>query len=143
MKNNIGSIRNESGSVVMTALVIIAAIFFLMAFSWAMGWVSVPFQVTSAQNVQDQWKFAYTFDESLQAAARQVCSTESAIKAADNTNEASQRRSQLLAIEQNYARIEGQYNARLRNAFEAKLVRPGDVPAQAPTLDEMRQRVWK
>ena len=110
---------------------------------WALGWMTVPFQVTSPENVQKQWAFAYQYEESLRASASQYCSARSAVESATSDNEKSQRRSQMLAVEQNYARIQAEYDAKLRNAFEAKLVKPSDVPTQAPTLTEMVQRTCK
>lgn len=104
-------------------------------------WLAQPAQILSPENVRAQWAFAYTYEESLAASARQVCIAEAAVKTATTDTEATARRSQLIAIQQNYARIEGEYNAKLRNAFEAKLVRPDDVPAIAPTLTQMRTRV--
>lgn len=108
---------------------------------WVASWGAVPLQVTSAENVQKQWAFAYQYDESLQAAARQVCSTEKAVAESSSDAERTQRRSQALAFEQNYARIEAEFNAKLRNAFEAKYVAPSDVPRRAPTLAEMKAKV--
>jgi hypothetical protein len=107
----------------------------------AARWFAQPAQILSPENVRAQWAFAYTYEESLAASARQVCVAEAAVKAATTDAEGSARRSQLFAIQQNYARIEGEYNAKLRNAFEAKLVRPDDVPTIAPTLAQMRVRV--
>lgn len=109
----------------------------LMAIAWALGWVAVPFRVTSSENVQKQWTFAYQYEEALRASAAQYCSAKKAVESATSDNEKSQRRSQQLAIEQNYARIQAEYDAKLRNAFEAKLVRPADVPARAATLSDM------
>jgi len=108
---------------------------------WVGGWAAVPAQVTSAENVQKQWAFAYQYDESLQAAARQVCSAEKGVAESSSDMERTQRRSQALAYEQNYARIEAEFNAKLRNAFEAKYVAPSDVPKRAPTLTEMKAKV--
>ena len=109
--------------------------------AWLFGWFSVPGEIVSPENVKKQWAFAYQYDESLQAAARQVCLAEKALNAAESDTEKTQRRSQLLAYETNYTRIEAEYNAKLRNAFEAGLVAPPDVPKRAQTLDDMKSRV--
>ncbi len=108
-----------------------------------MGWVSLPFEKVSPENVQKQWAFTYQYDESLQAAARQVCSAKRSVLAAVSDEEKTARRSQELAYEQNYSRIESEYNQKLRNAFEAKYVRPSDVPARAESLDDMVSRVCR
>lgn len=108
---------------------------------WAMDWFSTPGQVFSAANVREQWAFAYRYDSSLDAAARQVCSAERAHAEATNDAERIQRRSQLAAFEQNYYRIQAEYDGRLRNAFEARLVKPSDVPDRAPELVATKRRV--
>lgn len=110
---------------------------------WILGWVAVPFQVTSPENVRKQWTFAYQYEESLKASAAQYCSARSAVETATGESEKVQRRSQMLAIEQNYARIQAEYDARLRNAFEAHLVKPSDVPLRAPALIEMTEQICK
>ena len=135
---------------------------------WVLGWLMVPGQVTSADNVQQQWAFAYQYDESLKAIATQVCTADKAVdtamsdeekaisraeskegtlkerdvRAAESMrDEVTQRRSQEMAYEQNYARVAAEYNTKLRNAFEAKHVAPNDVPRIAPTLLEMKRQV--
>lgn len=124
---------------VLGIICVVGAIGFVL--NWAAGWAAVPAQVASAENVQKQWAFAYQYDESLQAAARQVCSAEKGVAESSSDAERTQRRSQALAYEQNYARIEAEFNAKLRNAFEAKYVAPSDVPKRAPTLVEMKAKV--
>lgn len=135
--------ENEEPRWGMISLVIIVIIFFGGWISWAAGWLDAPRKITSVENVEKQWAFAYQFDESLQATARQVCTAEKAIEQATSENTKTQRQTQAIAIEQNYARIEAQYNAKLRNAFEAKWVKPSDVPQTAPTLEEMKAKVCK
>jgi hypothetical protein len=51
-------------------------------------------------------------------------------------DERTQRVTQEIAQEQNFARIAANYNAAMRNAFAAKYVRPSDLPAEAPPLSE-------
>ena len=104
--------------------------------NWGLKWLFVPAQIVSVENVREQWRFAYQYDESLKAIAQQICSTSKAVTEAESSEEKSQRRSQLIATEQNYARVEAEYNAKLRNAFEAKWVKPADVPNKAPTMKE-------
>lgn len=117
------------GITIGTVLLIVLAIF-----SWTFGWFTLPLEVTSKQNVKKQWSFVYQYDEGLKAAARKVCSAQKVLNESETTNERQQRRSHLLALEQNYARIQAEYNAKLRNAFEAKYVAPNDVPKTAPEL---------
>lgn len=120
---------------------IFLAIIAAMAISWSLGWIAVPASIISAQNVREQWRFAYEYDESLQSAARKVCAAEKAVQDSISDEEKIQRRSHALALEQNYARIQAEFNARLRDAFQAKLVAPSDVPQRAPELHMMKNQV--
>lgn len=88
-------------------------------------------------NVSEQWRFAYDYDASLRAIARQVCETEAALSQAQDPNEQTQRRSQVLAYSQNYERVKAEYDAHLRDAFRAGLIRPSNVPTEAPSLGSM------
>ena len=54
---------------------------------WVLGWLMVPGQVTSADNVQQQWAFAYQYDESLKAIATQVCTADKAVDTAMSDEE--------------------------------------------------------
>lgn len=128
------------GRVIGIGIVIVVGVVVLF---WALGWLFAPLDVTSVENVRKQWAFVYQFDESLQATAKQVCSAERAAKETKGDEERIQRQSQALAFEQNYARIEAEYNAKLRDAFQAKYVKPSDVPSKAPTLDEIKPQVCR
>lgn len=124
-------------------LIILAVFICVMLVSVGLGWISMPFQKVSTENVQQQWAFAYQYDESLRAVARQVCSAEKAMNASTTPEEAIQRRSQVMAYEQNYARVQAEYDAKLRNAFEAKYIRPNDVPPRAPDLSVAKLMVCR
>ena len=110
------------------------------------GWLTVDWMFfstskISSSNVSAQWKFAYQYSESLKTIARQACVADQAVSQSEGSEERTQRRSQALAIKQNYARVQAEYDAALKNAFEAKYVRPADVPAEAPSLVQMRMQV--
>jgi hypothetical protein len=122
---------------------IIVAAIALGAVGWVIRWASVPGQIHSPENVRQQWAFAYDYEESLKSTARQVCAAERAVEAAQLPDERAQRRTQVTAQEQNYFRIQAQYDARLRDAFRAKQVAPSDVSRRAPELDAMKTQVCK
>ncbi len=124
-----------------TVFLALAFLVIVVAALWTYRWLTAAADVTSAKNVKAQWTSLYQHLEALDTTARQICSTERALAAAGDTPEASQRRTHVLTYEQNYARIQGEYNAKVRNAFEAKLVKPNDVPEQAPTLNVTKIRV--
>lgn len=100
------------------------------------GWFNAAKEVVSPANVKAQWQFAYDYDEQLDAIAQQTCQMRQVEAAETDPAFKTQRTSQRVAIEQNYFRVEAEYNGRLRDAFRAKLVAPTDVPDQAPSLDE-------
>lgn len=109
--------------------------------NWLYRWAATPGQVFSPENVRKQWDFAYQYRESLNAVAQQICGAERMLAKATSEVEATQRRSQQMAYEQNYAKIAAEYNARMRNAFQAGLVAPSDVPKQAPDLLTIKLQV--
>ncbi len=120
---------------VLALVIALSAIFGVIGFIG--GWFSTAVRVVSPQNVTAQWAFAYQYDRDLKAIALQVCAADAALKTTTQGTDAyDQRVTQREAYQQNYYRVQAQYDARLANAFEAKLVRPRDVPAQAPTLTE-------
>lgn len=109
----------------------------VMAASIAGGWFDTGARIVSAGHVEDQWRTAYDRYNALRATAAQACDMERIV--AESTGEAqTQRQSQLLALRQNYVRIAGQYDAALADPFRARLVRPRDLPANAPTLSQMQ-----
>ena len=106
--------------------------------AWIFGWLAVPLRIFSQQNVEAQWTWGYDQYESLQAVSQQVCSAEKAIASAQSDTERTQRQTQMLAYEMNYSRLAADYDARMRNAFQAGLVRPSDLPQRAPSLEDMK-----
>lgn len=99
-------------------------------------WLLTLLGIIGPQNVKAQWQFAYDYDNSLRAIAGNVCQARADEAKATTDIERNQRTSQRIAQETNYRRVEAQYDAQLQDAFRAKLVKPADVPTQAPTLAE-------
>lgn len=117
--------------------VFLAVVAILSVVGFIGGWFKTGADIISPTNVKQQWQFAYTFDESLKAINTQWCSAKDAEDADTNPETKPQRTSQRLAIEQNYAKVKAQYDAQLANAFEAKWVKPSDVPDRAPELNKI------
>jgi hypothetical protein len=109
------------------------------ALGFALNWGQAAVQVVSPDNVRAQWQFAYTYDESLGALAGNWCTAKQSETAEKDPDYRSQLGVQRRAYENQYRSVEAQYNAALRNAFKAKLVKPSDVPSTAPTLDQKVQ----
>jgi len=116
-------------------LIIVALGAVIGAINFVGGWLSQPAKIYGVENVRAQWEFAYTYDESLGAIQRQYCTAKQAVADSVDAVERSQRNTQMIAVHNNYDRVEAQYNAALRNAFKAKLVWPSDVPEKAPSLN--------
>lgn len=113
----------------------------LAVFGFAFGWLTWPINLGSRQNVEEQYRTGYELYESLQGTAQAVCTAEKAYNAETDPNLKSQRQSQVLAYETNYARLSADYDAWSRNIFEGGIVRPEDLPARAPSLSEMKTQV--
>lgn len=116
--------------------IIIAATLVLGVVGLGLGWFRAGTQVISPDNVKSQWQFAYDYNESLKAIAGQWCTAKQAETAAADPDERVQRASQRIAVENNYQRVKAMYDARLEDAFRARLVAPPGVPARAPALTE-------
>lgn len=104
------------------------------------GWFSEAKRQISPTNVKAQWQFAYDYDRSLDAIARQWCTASKQEGVETDPQIKSSRTNQRIAIENNYQRVEAVYDARLADAFRTKYIRPHDVPAQAPSLQENVQQ---
>jgi cell division protein FtsI/penicillin-binding protein 2 len=98
------------------------------ALSFAFGWIGGAAQIESFQNHKEQYTWAYQDMEALRAQAGNICDA----KGATNIQPGA-----VLAYKQNYRRIEADYDRRMENAFEAKYVKPHDLPRRAPTLRDM------
>lgn len=109
--------------------------------SWAFGWIVLPWQKGSAGNVEKQFTYGYTQYRSLEATARQVCTAEKAVANATTNDEKTQRNTQLMGYENNYARLAGEYDAWASNIFQGNVIRPSDLPLRAPTLEDLKTRV--
>ena len=123
------------GFLVLVLIVVCAVV------SMALGWITLPIDLFSRGNVQEQFTTGYDLYESLQSTSQAVCTAEAAVEAESNPDARTQRQSQLIAYETNYARISADYDKWSRNIFEGGLVRPPDLPARAPSLQNMRMEV--
>jgi cell shape-determining protein MreC len=98
------------------------------------GWFNTAKDVVSPKNVKNQYQFAYTYNEALKGIAQNVCNYQKAYDSETDLAIKSQRQTQLLAEESLYQQRQREYDAQLENAFQAKYVKPADVPTKAPTL---------
>lgn len=105
------------------------------------GWIGTGAKVVSAGNVKEQWRFAYSYQETLRGIAGNWCTAKRDELAEIDPSARSQIRVQRTAHENLYRTRAAEFDAQLEDAFRAKLVKPPDVDAKAPTLDEQLERV--
>lgn len=132
-----GWVENQSPMALWVKIVaaVVVALIVACAGSFVFRWLNTGANVISPENVTQQWQFAYEYDRSLTAIAQNWC-TAKTVEDQATGDAKDQRVSQRVAQENLYRAKEAQYDAALANAFKAKLVRPPDVPAQAPTLEQ-------
>ena len=106
----------------------------LSLFGLLLGWITLPGQKASVQNVEEQFRVGYELHNSLTASANSVCTAQKAYDAETDPTFKSQRQTQLLAYETNYARLAASYDAWASNIFQGKVIRPADLPNRAPSL---------
>jgi len=106
------------------------------------GWITLPIDKGSRDNVEKQFRRGYELYESLQATAQMVCTAEQAYNETD-PNTKQQRQTQLTAYQTNYQRLAAEYDAWARNVFEGGIIHPQDLPTRAPTLQDMKSQVCK
>lgn len=138
-KVSLGNVMPSGGDFGKGCLVVVALVLLVLALSaiaFVSSWCSAVAKVVSPENVTGTWDFAYKYEKSLNALATQDCNLLLAVNRSTSDTEAQNRRSQELAVSQQYSNAEAAYDAKLANAFQGKFVKPPDVPSQAPTLDQ-------
>lgn len=120
---------------------IVAVLVLLGIVGFIVSWIGAAAEVVSPDNVRQQYALAYQDYNALQATAQNACVIRDAVKNATSDDEKTQRESQLLAVQTNYNNIASQYEARMQNIFQAKKVKPTDLPFQAPTESEMESQL--
>lgn len=98
----------------------------------ASGWWNAGVQVVSASNVKEQYAQAINEWESLKTSAFNACSAQSA---ETDENSPTFVEGPELAYAATYRRSVVEYNSRMKNIFEAKLVGPSGYPREVPRLD--------
>jgi hypothetical protein len=120
--------------------VIVGLTLILTVTGFAGGWFRAHTDTVSAQNVKEQWQFAYDMDRGLDSLAQKYCAAQAAESKAVGQDAVNMAQQMTLANKNLYFQREGEYNARLADKFRAGLVAPTDVPNPATPLD---QRITK
>lgn len=98
--------------------------------SLALGWFSGEANLRSFNHVKATYQEAFDDVNAMEANVRQACRIQPLV-AADTTG---QRQTQVLAIENNYDRIKGEYDAYMSDHFRGAVIRPRQLPMPYPTL---------
>lgn len=98
--------------------------------SIAMGWFSGEANLRSFNHVKQTYQEAFDDVNSMEANVRQACRIKPLAK------DDPQRQTQLIAIENNYDRIKGEYDAYMSDHFRGGVIRPRQLPMPYPTLEE-------
>lgn len=129
---------------VVAVFAVIVAVFLLLVVTTPLtigfGWFSGEANLRSFGHVRDTYREAFDDTAAMDANVRQSCRVQAQIATETDASVKSQRQSQLLAIENNYDRIKGEYEAYMRDHFRGGVIRPQQLPLPYPTLAE-RQAV--
>lgn len=101
-------------------------------------WFNEGARIASPQNIRVQFSTGFSYWESLVEVSMQHCNHQGLIKEAETTNERIQRRTQLVAIADQYERVKRQYDAWAEDVFRGEFVGPTVLPEAAPNLDKIQ-----
>lgn len=121
-------------------LVVIVAVFFIMVVTTPLtigfGWFRGEANLRSFNHVRATYQEAFDDANAMDANARQACRLKVMIGVETDPAVKTQRQSQLLAIENNYDRVKGEYDAYMRDHFRGGVIRPQQLPMPYPTLQD-------
>ncbi len=128
------------------AFVLIVAVFLLAVavtpLTIGFGWVTGEANLRSFSHVEQTYREAFDDVNSMDANVRQACRYQELANHAKDSGDNSaynQRESQLTAVENNFDRIKGEYEAYMGDHFRGGVIRPSQLPMPYPTLDERMQ----
>jgi hypothetical protein len=101
-------------------------------------WFNEGARIASPQNIRVQFATGFSYWESLVEVSQQHCNHRGLIDEAETVNERTQRRTQLVAIANQYERVKRQYNAWAEDIFRGEFVGPAVLPEAAPSLVGMQ-----
>lgn len=121
---------------------LIGLIIIIVLIGVAAGWFAGEASLRSFPHVKETYRQAYDDVNSMDANARQACRVEKASEAAPEATKI-QRETQLLAIENNYDRVKGEYEAYMNDHFRGKIIHPRDLPLPFPALENRMPEVCR
>lgn len=120
---------------------VVVAVFLLMVavtpLTIGFGWFSGEAGLRSFEHARQTYAEAFDDTEAMAANARQACQFAASVKSARDAGDAAtatQRETQLLAVENNYERVRAEYQAYMRDHFRGGVLRPKQLPLPAPSL---------
>lgn len=120
-------------------LVVIGILVLMFGFTrFVLGWFGAGAEIVSPTNVKQQYALVIGDWEALQQEAANACAARSA---PERENSPTFLEDPSFAYAAKYRETAADYNRRMNNLFEAKIVAPGGYPRRAPTLEEMQARV--
>lgn len=128
----------------LAAFLAIVAIFLLAVavtpLTIGFGWFSGEANLRSFGHVAQTYSLAFDDARALDANARQACRFQALLKTETGAAK-TQRESQLLAIESNYDRVKGEYDAYMEDHFRGGVIRPRQLPSPYPGLRARQAQV--
>lgn len=126
--------------VMLGVFALIVAVFLLMVVTTPLtigfGWFSGEANLRSFEHVRQTYSEAFTDANGMDANARQACRLKAQIATETDPSVKTQRESQLLAIENNYDRVKGDYDAYMADHFKGGIIRPRQLPYPYPSLTD-------
>lgn len=124
---------------ILLGLAAVASVFLLLVLitplTIGFGWISGEANLRSFGHVRQTYAYAYDHIAALQSLQQNACVANQAISEETDPAIKSQRRTQLIAVENTYNRTQREYDAYMSDHFRGKVIKPGDLPLPAPSLD--------
>jgi hypothetical protein len=127
------------------AFAAIVAVFLLLVLvtplTIGFGWFHGEANLRSFEHVRQTYGEAFDDTAAMDANARQACRLDKLIASTDDPAVRSQRQTQVLAIENNYDRVKGEYEAYMSDHFRGGVIRPKQLPMPYPSIEDRKTEV--
>jgi len=136
------------GRLVAAAVLVVVAVWLVVVavtpLTLGFGWVSGETNLRSFSHVRQTYRQGFDDARALDNIARNACLAKQAVADARKRGDSTavdQRESQLLAQEQRYNAVKGEYDAYMQDHFRGKLIHPRGLPIPYPTLERKMAEV--
>lgn len=110
------------------------------------GWFSGEAHLRAFPHVAQTYQVAFDDAKGMDANVRQFCQLHAAAAAARSAGEAStasQRDSQAIAVQLNYDRLKGEYDAYMQDHFRGGVIHPRQLPMPYPDFEARQKTLCK